>query len=363
MKIRSNNDRRTGVFLLTFTALLLTTNLYAGPKAGPGFKDFERAYALEQENPADALKLYKRALRRGLARDLRETARWRMFYLYRREQDYLPALQLLPKIAKGKAGRQLTKDFHEEVRRAYAIDADSLDEVRRGLATVSVPEAKGESYYLHLENALRKHPGNLKLLDALVAYLVAHDRSAFALRLVNAFPGTDAALAGRRAALLIDLGRPREALALLEESESQIRPACLLWPVREPEDRKHLAVVHYQKGRAYRELDREDAAVDEFLEAAEYGERVRNIALAAYVLYRSGRDEDARSVLRRLNARELRSSCNAGALHGILRSRLPNEAAAARQELQTYVIPEIRAGACSGYLAGEVRKVLQEKRR
>lgn len=363
MTIRSKPGRGTGLLVLTCIVLLLAANLSAKPKTGPGFKDFERAYELEEENPDAALKLYRRALKLGLAKDLRETALWRMFYLYRREQRYLSALQLLPKIAKGKAGRQLSEDFYTEVRTAYGIDANTLLELRRGLSVTSVPEAKGETYYRRFETALQQSPNNLTLLDAAVAFLVEHERKTFALRLVNAFPGTGAAVQSRRAALLIDLGRPEEALALLDASEEQIRPGCLLWPVRDPADRKHLAIVHYQKGRAYRELGREDAAVDEFLEAGEYADKVRHVALAAYVLFRSGRNDDALEVLRRLDATDRRSSCNAGALYGILRARQPNEAEAARRELQAYVLPQMEQGRCSRYLAGEVRKVLNAGRR
>ena len=59
---------------------------------------FEKAYSIEKEDPDKAIELYDKALKEGLDADLRKTALWRLYFIYKAKKRYILAWSILKQI-------------------------------------------------------------------------------------------------------------------------------------------------------------------------------------------------------------------------------------------------------------------------
>ncbi len=59
---------------------------------------FEKAYSIEKEDPDKAIELYNKALKEGLDTNLRKTALWRLYFIYKDKKKYILAWSILKQI-------------------------------------------------------------------------------------------------------------------------------------------------------------------------------------------------------------------------------------------------------------------------
>lgn len=73
---------------------------------------FEKAYSIEKEDPDKAIELYNKALKEGLDADLRKTALWRLYFIYKDKKKYILAWSILKQIPNKSS---VENKFYEDV--------------------------------------------------------------------------------------------------------------------------------------------------------------------------------------------------------------------------------------------------------
>ncbi len=261
--------------VLLILALAFGSALHAN-----GRQFFEEAYRLEKTRPERAASLYRKAIDAGLPAELSKAARWRLYFLYRSQGWYLEAYETLQSVShKSSIEESLMKDVESQwgLRRLtflrYVELASNFKKGRRpGPADIS----SLRSVYYEGSNRFRsdvdrwlKEQGH----EAISVQLAASDRSL-----------SEAEAAIRTASYFVDRRDP-------EKAREALRPVI----TAEGLSRYDRMRILYLLGRLERLTDDGESAVY-FRMAANYGagkERNRQMALAAFSLYREGLSEQA----------------------------------------------------------------------
>ena len=287
--------------LLCLCAMVLfaTSTGLAARDRSPGRPVFEDAYAAEQERPDDAIELYRRALEMGLGRDLALAARWRLFYLYRKQQRYGEALDMAGKLGSDRKLKNVLDDLYTEIGGRFKIAPEAARDYAAGLKLLVRKER--EAALLEFEKVLRKHPENEKLRRDITSRLIRGGGSGQALTLLEKIGArSDGSAQLAQADLMVKLKRDAEAETLLETLARS--PDAKL----EAAERSH---VCYLKGRLSRRTRSHSDAVAWFrlaaveaMQADESELQARMQGLAAYGLYRGGQNVQALALMRGLPA-------------------------------------------------------------
>lgn len=262
--------------MLPFLTMIFT----AGLVAAPGTILFDRAYKLEETDPPGSLELYQSALSSGLAPDLARAAYWRMFFIYKDQENFGRALHissLLPPSARAQ--------IVEAIQERYSLSRPQLDTYVRALVNLAATNAdKKSSGAAELESLYKKAAPAFQ--KRIVQDLAENGMESRALALLSDSENDPDSIL-RRCDLLVYLGRYTEASALIER----------IYSSDEFTSAQKFRTVYFL-GRSRRDTETEPFL---YLAAARYGndeERVRMKALAAYSLLRQGYAEQAHDLLK-----------------------------------------------------------------
>lgn len=291
-------------------AAVLILFLCSSAHAAPGTIIFNHAYKLEETDPAGAIELYRSALAAGLPGDLARAAYWRMFFIFKDQENFGQALHTsasLPPSARGQ--------IVEAVQERYALNKASLEDYIRGLSGLASrdQEKKNAAGDLLVRLHAKSSPA---LQKRILQDLAENQMEERALALIPE-SSTDPESVLRRCDLLIFLGRNTEANKLLES-------------IYTSEDfstaQKFRAV--YLLGRARRDTESEAILFRTAERYAEGEDRVRMRALAAYSLLRQGYAEQGLDLLR---GQRLPSDPDIQLLGLVLRAEVERDAGAVRE--------------------------------
>ena len=306
---------------------------------------FEQAYRLENEDPARAAELYRRALARGLDAKLRRTARIRLGIVEKR----------LGGRTRPAAGSRFDPRAAQASMRKAGVPAGAIDGFFQGYRILRTPggaqeNSSGEPAYMaYWRPALQQASGHLQLRISMVRALVAHGQSRRAFALLDEAPDYSPELGILKADLLLGQGKPRDARDLLLSIASDLKL-----------DEQQKVRLLYLLGRIARERRDFTGAVRYFRLAARYGDRgqqVRYRSLAAYTLYRMEMPLQARGLMRGLPGKS--SDRNIRLLDLILRVQVDGEVKA-HKELKA-LAPRMQSAAEAGrasYLERKARELL-----
>lgn len=292
-------------------AALLFLLLSTSASAAPGTILFNQAYKLEETDPSGSIDVYRSALAAGLPADLARAAHWRMFFIYKDQENFGMALQTSASLPPS-ARVQILDSIQER----YALSKQALDEYVRAL--IGIVSRDREKKTSAADALARMHPrSSAAMQKRILQDLAENQMEELALTLIpESTEDPESVL--RRCDLLVFLGRHQEANRLIQE-------------IYTSEDftaaQKYRAV--YLLGRARR--DTEDEAI--LYRAAErYArgdeERIRMRALAAYSLLRQGYAEQGLNLLR---GQRLPSDPDIQLLSLVLRAEVDRDPAALRE--------------------------------
>ncbi len=297
-------------------------------RSSPGKYLFERAYRQERDAPRKAIQLYRSAVRRGLDRELRQAARWRMFYLYKSTGEFMNALRMAERLGRHKKMKFVIAQLKRDMRLTWKVSKPALVHYMRGMRALygfrvlkEKRRSSGESFMTHFNRALAAAPGNRIFRMEIINRLIERGRGDEASNLAR---DSGLSLNTRlllRADGLVANKEYREAVKILRHLSNR--------GVGLRGDEK--ARILYLLGRIERARGRIPEAVRYFRLAARYGNAKtahRHIALAAYALYKRKLPVQAMSLLRGLPASENR---NIRLLELILRVRVDGDRDSSRR--------------------------------
>lgn len=283
MTFRNFAIKKTCVLLL----ILLVTfvqGLHANGRAL-----FEEAYRIEKTRPERAAILYRQALDAGLTADLNKAARWRLYFLCRSQGWYLEAYETL-KTVSHKAS--IEDSLMDDIKSQWGLRRQSF----LNYAKIARSFKKGRSPSESDLSALRAiyGEGSNRFRADLDRWLKEQGQEAVSVQLASGDKNlSDAESAIRTASYFVDRndpGKAREALEAVLTSDRLSRDERMR--------------ILYLLGRLERLTDDGESAVY-FRMAANYGsgnERQRQMALAAFSLYRDGLSEQASQLTAHIDA-------------------------------------------------------------
>lgn len=291
-------------------AAVLTLFLCSSAHAAPGTIIFNHAYKLEETDPAGAVDLYKSALGAGLPADLARAAYWRMFFIFKDQENFGQALHVAASLP-ASARAQIV----EAVQERYALSKPSLEEYIKGLTGLAArdTEKRGAAAELLVRLHGKSSPA---LQKRILQDLAENQMEEKALALIPE-SNTDPDSVLRRCDLLIFLGRNAEANTLLESIYTS-----------EDFTTAHKFRAVYLLGRARRDTESEAILFRTAERYAQGDDRVRMRALAAYSLLRQGYAEQGLDLLR---GQRLPSDPDIQLLGLVLRAEVDRDAAAVRE--------------------------------
>ncbi|MFN3604277.1 MAG: hypothetical protein ACK4UJ_06185 [Leptonema sp. (in: bacteria)] len=235
---------------------------------------FEKAYSIEKENPKEALKYYKEALKLGLEPDLRKTALWRIYFLLKEEKKYIQAWEILSKLNRK---QNIENKFFEDLEYFDKINKDQFLKLFNFLKTDDYANVK--KYYEKASPLLKRN-----ILD----YYLEQNKDQFISELLLIDSSSDLI---ESKVFLINY--------YLENNKYEKAEEILKFISKEQKDSlndKNKSTILYLMGKIYREREILDSSLY-FLYAANYSlseeEYEKNIALAMFSLYKGGFEEVA----------------------------------------------------------------------
>ena len=271
---------------LALVLLWSLSPLHAG--GGPGQSSFERAYRIEKRDPELAVQYYRQALSRGLNRELRKAAKWRLFYLYKDLGNYEQAMRLARELGAGKKARGMEHDLVKEVAGKLGVDRSTAElYIDAANLIASTGPKKMTLSFDRLRKSLTSYPNHERLIRLLGR---ASSRAKNRSELSEAFAScrsTPCRLAEIR--ILIDSRKSEKARAALYRLSKQ----------SSLEPRYHDKVL-YLLARSHRD-ENAVLAVDYYRLASDYAASPKMAlyyrALAAFALYELGYTRPARALL------------------------------------------------------------------
>jgi hypothetical protein len=281
---RSNKKSRSSVLLILTGFIPALIGLKAD-----GRSLFEEAYRIEKTQPEQAAVLYRQAIDAGLASELNRAARWRLFFLYRSQGWYLQAYETLKTLSYKKSIEDsLLEDIQSQwgLRRQTFLNFVKVSQsFKKGKKPDSADISALRSIYGEGSNRFRadldrwlKEQGH----EAITVQLAAGERNL-----------SEAETAIRTASYYVDRNDPGKAREALE-------PVL----VSDQLNRSERMRILYLLGRLNRLIDGAESAAY-FRMSATYAsgsEWQRQMALAAFSLYRDGLSEQAAQLSMQIDA-------------------------------------------------------------
>jgi hypothetical protein len=261
-------------------AAILFLLLATSASAAPGTLLFNQAYKLEETDPAGSIDVYRSALAAGLPADLARAAYWRMFFIFKDQENYGMALQTSASLPPS-ARAQIVESIQER----YALTRQTLDDYVRALtALVSRdPEKKKNAADALARLHSKSGPAMQKRI---LQDLAENQMEELALTLIPE-SSTDPDSVLRKCDLLVFLGRHAEASKLIQGIYASDDFTT---------SQKYRAV--YLLGRSRRDTEDEAILYRTAERYAQGDDRIRMRALAAYSLLRQGYAEQGLDLLR-----------------------------------------------------------------
>jgi tetratricopeptide (TPR) repeat protein len=273
------------IFILIPIKAIHTEILY------PGRSTFEEAYMLEKKQPDRAIQLYRIALGQGLDAKMHGAARWRLFYLLKDQKRYGEALALLNQLGSGKSINKVADDLKEQMRGNWNIESPALDSYLKGLSALSSGKpVDGRNYNEWFLESIQLAKGNRDFRLEIFNRLIAAGRVEDTLKVMEGIGDNSVTERILRDDLLLRLGRMEEAYQDLRTLASSIESLS---------DENRYRIL-YLLGRIHRDKNEIYPAILYFRQSVRYAkgnEAYRQLALAAYALYRIGCNEQAGSLL------------------------------------------------------------------
>lgn len=253
---------------------------------------FEEAYQLEKVSPGQSVLLYEKALSLGLDDKMGRAAVWRLFYLYSDLKEYGKALTLLPRLGSSKGIARVAEKLQKDMAGEWKINDLALENYIQGVRVLqNGPGSDGKSAGEFFLSALSAAYGNNEFRMEILNRLIHAGRMEEALSVLdrNGVSSTEDRV--MKADLLVSLKRYSDASAILKELAAD---NTFL------DDGQKYRIL-YLLGRIERDAGDIERAVIYFRYAARYAneeERYRQIALAAFSLYRGGFKMQAAALMR-----------------------------------------------------------------
>lgn len=274
MTFRNFAIKKTCVLLLILLAALVH-GLH-----GNGRSLFEEAYRIEKIQPERAAVLYRQALDAGLGTDLNKAARWRLFFLCRSQGWYLEAYETLETVSHKPS---IEDSLMDDIKSQWGLRRESF----LNYAKISRNFRNGRSPSESDLSALRAiyREGSNRFRADLDRWLKEQGQEAVSFQLAASDKNlSEAEVAIRTASYFVDRNDPGKAREALEPVLTSDRLSY----------NERMRIL-YLLGRLERLIDDGESAVY-FRMAANYAsgnERQRQMALAAFSLYRDGLSEQA----------------------------------------------------------------------
>ncbi len=284
---------RRGAILPALLALaLLAPQSAAG---SPGKSLFERAYAAEKTEPERAIELYRRAVARGLDSKLRVTAYWKLLFLYKRQGQFGQALRMADRLGSPKKMEDVLKNLLLDMQRRFEISEKAAQRFADGLRALyklkGAPSGPAPDVFLGaFREAVAQSPGSGHLRTAISLALVEQGYGEYASSFSGGVTVSETERRLAHAERLLAGDRAGEA----EQVLYHLARAAELSSAEKTR-------VLYMLGRLERNRGRTHQATAFFRLAARYAGGAdihRNVALAAYALYRDGQRTQAHALLR-----------------------------------------------------------------
>lgn len=258
--------------------LILNGALSATDKP-PGLKLFEQAYELEKTDPQKSASLYRQAFKEGLDQKLQHAARWRMYYLYKSQDDFRNALLLLNSFGTGKQIDNVRESLHNQIAYYFGISPESAELYAQGIYLLEIKDKreKGIDKLLEAQSASSK---NQKFRNEIIRILSGTGDSAAVGRIIQNSALTPVDEQITRADFFIkekNWKQARSTIDILLSQESQLSDTqkykilYLLATVEKNQGNSDASVIYYRMASRYEESS-----------------SFRGNALAAFNLYRIG---------------------------------------------------------------------------
>lgn len=229
----------------------------------------EKAYAIEKENPIEAIKYYKQALELGLPEDLERMAMWRMYFIYKENNKFLEAWEILNKL---NPKESIQNKFFDELQDYAQINKDEFLALYSYLKNNDYSQVKKifEKSNVILKKQILNYYSeqkNEKLISELLAMSSENNSLDTQFYLVDYYLENQ------------NYEKAKKILENLSENHKEILNA------------DHKAMILYLFGKIQREKNILDSSVY-FLYAANYSfleeDYEKNLSLALFSFYRSG---------------------------------------------------------------------------
>ena len=289
-----------GIALACLLLFLTTSTPEARRASGKWY--FEKAYRIEKKEPEKAIKLYRRALSLRLDAKLRKSARWQLFYLYKRTARFHHALRMAPYLGAPRRMAFILGQLHRDMRFRWKINKKALDEYIKGIQILYfIPPYNKRNkknldrdYMAHFNRAISHAPGNQKFRKEIAERLREAGKEDLAYNIYDYSEIPPNVKKLTRAGRLFKegkLGQAEQILAAMARSGDNIKNF-------------EKARILYLLGRIYRKRKQTTRAVSYFRLSASYAvepaESNRQIALAAYSLYKGNLRRQAMALVRGL---------------------------------------------------------------
>lgn len=281
--------------ILTLSWLLIISLFMAiSPIHPDGQEIFSKAYRLEESDPDESIRLYRQALGQRLDKELRKAAVWRLFYLYKKNKEYSEAILISDHLSDKKGVKRVLEDLKTDIKFEWKINDNALDHYWTGIHLLNAgkTDAEGHSHSDHFLMALKESPGNALFREEILNRLVMAGRDDEVLRMIGS-EGSGPEEQIIRADLLLKRNERNNAESILRSLA-----ASEVYLTNSQKFR-----LLYLLGRIYRDRGDIPNGVRYFRYSTHYAtgtKAVRNLALAAYALYRGGYNEQAYGLVSRL---------------------------------------------------------------
>ncbi|MBW7858887.1 MAG: hypothetical protein H3C43_11495 [Leptonema sp. (in: Bacteria)] len=265
---------------IKITAILLVQIGFIGNLLSDGRSVFEEAYRIEKSEPVESAKLYKKAISYGLPAELSKAAKWRLYFLCKDQQWYFDAYQALKSVAHKKS---IEDSLMADIKSYWGLNKETFLSYAKSAAILEKSKTASDSEISTLRSAYSQ--GTNQFRNDLDRWLKDNGFESLSIQLAS----TDQNMSNveaiiRTASYHVDKNDATSAKKALQP---------LLESTKLTQDEKYR--VMYLLGRIERSGLGNDT-VPRFLMAANYGigkEKNRQIALAAFSLYRDGFTEQA----------------------------------------------------------------------
>ena len=334
---------------LVLPLLLLLTPFYPGRAESKNSTDeaigkdlFEQAYQLETKDREKAIELYRKAIDSGLDSNLKKAAHWKLFYIYKYNKDYIPALNELSQLGDPKKLTRIISALHREIKNNWKIDQVAWQHYLNGFELINKPvrttaENKGANKREYssvtdtnsinnsamkneiklkeqFEQAILAAPDNKLFQDMIIRTLTINGYENIAIHFISG------------SSEMTTLQQLIQARRLIDENNFEVAKKSLinLATINPSISSKNKSRLLYLLAKIYAAQSNEQAAVRFYRLSARYADekvKIHRLAAASYLLYKNNLPLQALSLLRGI---EPDSDFNIRFLFTVLKAEVDN---------------------------------------